>query len=62
MIDGPDNHLINQSLKFKFKFSNNQAEYESFIADMVLSLEMDASSLKFRSNSYLVANQVIGEY
>lgn len=54
--------LIKQTLKCEFKYSNSQAEYEAFIIDMVISLEMGASRLKANINSQLVANQVAGKY
>lgn len=38
-------------MKFKFKANNNQAEYEALITYMVISLKMDASSLKAKGDS-----------
>jgi ribonuclease HI len=35
-LEGLDDLLIEQSLKFEFKASNNQAEYEALIAGMTL--------------------------
>ncbi|MCI57074.1 gag-pol polyprotein, partial [Trifolium medium] len=34
VLEGPDGVLIEQSLRFAFKASNNQAEYEALIAGM----------------------------
>ena len=31
ILEGPDNMLLEQSLKFDFKATNNQAEYEALI-------------------------------
>ena len=50
--------LIEQSLRFAIKASNNQAEYEAFIAGMLLAREMGARSLMAKSNSLLVTGQV----
>ncbi|MCI67194.1 gag-pol polyprotein, partial [Trifolium medium] len=36
VLEGPDGVLIEQSLRFAFKASNNQAEYEALIAGMKL--------------------------
>lgn len=56
------NIVIEQSLKFKFRASNNQVGYEVLIVGMVLPLEMSALKLKANSDSQLVANQVVKEY
>ncbi|MCI51251.1 gag-pol polyprotein, partial [Trifolium medium] len=41
VLEGPDGVLIEQSLRFAFKASNNQAEYEALIAGMKLAKEME---------------------
>ena len=51
-----------QSLRFAFKASNNQAEYEALIAGMLLAREMGARSLVAKSDSLLVTEQVTGEF
>ena len=45
MLEGPDSILIEQALRFAFKASNNQAEYEALIAGMLLAKEMGAHNL-----------------
>jgi len=42
ILEGPHRLLIEQALRFAFKASNNQAEYEALIADMLLAKEMGA--------------------
>ena len=54
--------LIEQAIRFSFKASNNQAEYEALIAGMLLAKEMDAKSLLAKSDSLLVTGQVTEEY
>jgi len=54
--------LIEQALKFAFKASNNQAEYEALIVGMLLAKAMGARSLLAKSDSQLFMGQVIGEY
>ena len=54
--------LTKQALKFTFKVSNNQAEYEALIAGMLLAKELGARSLLVNSDSLLVTGQVTGEY
>ncbi|RDY04798.1 Retrovirus-related Pol polyprotein from transposon 17.6, partial [Mucuna pruriens] len=54
--------LVEQSLHFEFKASNNQAEYEALLADMRLARELEARRLVAKSDSRLVTAQVNGEY
>jgi len=54
--------LFEQALWFAFKASNNQAEYETLIAGMLLAKEMGAKVLLAKNDSLLVIGQVTGEY
>ena len=54
--------LIEQALRFAFKASNNQPEYEALSVGMLLAKEMGAQSLLAKSDSLLVIGQVTGEY
>jgi len=51
ILEGPSGLLIEQSLKFAFKASNNQVEYEALIAGMLLSQELGAQNLLVKSDS-----------
>jgi len=62
VLEGPNGVLIEQALRFAFKASNNQAEYEALITGMLLAKEMGAQSLLAKSDSQLVTGQVTGEY
>ena len=62
ILEGSDGLLIEQALRFAFKASNNQAEYETLIAGMLLAKEMGAKGLLAKSDSLLVTGQVTGEY
>ena len=62
ILEGPNGLLIEQALRFSFKASNNQAEYEALVAGMLLAKEMGARSLLVKSDSLLIIGQVIGEY
>jgi len=62
VLEGPGGILVEQSLKFSFKASNNQAEYEALIASMLLAKEIGATQLSARSDSLLVTGQVNGEF
>jgi len=54
ILEGPNGLLIEQALRFTFKASNNQAEYEALIAGMLLAKYMGAQSLLAESDSLLV--------
>ncbi|XP_068476954.1 uncharacterized protein [Phaseolus vulgaris] len=45
VLEGPNGVLIEQALRFAFKASNNQAEYEALIAGILLAKEMGAQNL-----------------
>ncbi|CAJ2644717.1 unnamed protein product [Trifolium pratense] len=62
VLEGPDGVMIEQSLCFAFKASNNQAEYEALIAGMKLAKDMEVKELKAMSDSQLVTNQVSGKF
>jgi len=62
ILEGPNGVLIEQSLRFAFKASNNQAEYEALIAEMLLAKEMGARRLMAKTDSLLVTGQVTGEF
>ncbi|XP_057417380.1 uncharacterized protein LOC130711680 [Lotus japonicus] len=61
-IESPDKMLIEQSLKFGFKASNNQSEYEALIAGLRLAIELGVPKLYIKGDSQLVVKQVRGEY
>ena len=52
---------MNCALRFGFKASNNEAEYEALIAGLELAKEMKVESLDIFSDSQLVVCQ-INEY
>jgi len=62
VLEGPNDFLIEQSLRFEFNASNNQAEYEAVIAGMTLAKEMGPKNLRAKSDSQLVTSQITGEY
>ena len=62
VLEGPNGVLIEQALRFAFKASNNQAEYDALIAGMLLAKEMGAQNLLVKSDSQLITGQVSGEF
>ncbi|RDX65529.1 hypothetical protein CR513_55807, partial [Mucuna pruriens] len=57
ILEGPDGILIEQSLHFDFRASNNQAEYEALLAGMRLARDLEVRSLTAKSDSKLVTGQ-----
>lgn len=62
VLEGPSGFLLEYSLVFKFKVSNNQAEYEALVAGLELTKDMGARKLICRMDSQLVVGQMNGEF
>jgi len=62
VLEGPRGILIEQSLYFTFKTSNNQAEYEAIVAGLHLALEMEVKRLLCKADSKLTVGHLNGEY
>ena len=45
ILEGPNDIMLEYSLKFDFKATNNQAEYEALLAGLRLAKEVRAQSL-----------------
>ena len=58
----PKGHRMHCSLRFRFKASNNEVEYEALIAGFNLAKEMQVESVEINTNSRLVICQVTDEY
>ena len=53
---------MNCALRFGFKASNNEAEYEALIAGLELAKEMKVESLDIFNDSQLIVCQINEEY
>ncbi|XP_057452673.1 uncharacterized protein LOC130744516 [Lotus japonicus] len=62
ILEGPGGVTIEQSLKFDFKASNNQAEYEAIIAGLRLAIEIGVRNIRIKTGSQIVSRQIQGEY
>jgi len=62
VLERPSEIVIKQAMKFEFKTSNNQAEYEAIIVDFHLTIELEITTLICKSDSRLVIRQLIEEY
>lgn len=62
LLVDPDNHEYTYALRFDFRASNNEAEYEALIAGLQLALKLKVQKLKVYSDSQLVVNKILGSY
>ena len=61
-VVSPTGHVHKQALKFLFKASNNEAEYEALLTGMDLCCTLGVEHLRAFFDSQLIVSQVMGEY
>ncbi|XP_072054899.1 uncharacterized protein [Arachis hypogaea] len=62
ILESPPGVIYEQSIKFEFPVSNNQAEYEALLAGLTLAREVEAARLEVCSDSQVVTSQVNESY
>ncbi|KAL5563381.1 hypothetical protein UlMin_033128 [Ulmus minor] len=62
ILVSPEGVRLSCALRFRFKATNNQAEYEALLAGLRLAKEVSAHHLLIYSDSQLIVNQVNSEY
>ncbi|XP_072076612.1 uncharacterized protein [Arachis hypogaea] len=62
ILESPAGVIYEQSTKFEFPVSNNQAEYEALLGGLTLAREVGATRLEVCSDSQVVTSQVNGSY
>ncbi|KAL5542852.1 hypothetical protein UlMin_010562 [Ulmus minor] len=62
ILVSPEKMRLSCALHFRFKATNNQAEYEALLAGLRLAKEVSARHLLIYSDSQLIVNQVNSEY
>ncbi|XP_016173643.1 uncharacterized protein LOC107616163 [Arachis ipaensis] len=62
ILESPTGVIYEQSTKFEFPVSNNQAEYEALLGGLTLAREVGATRLEVCSDSQVVTSQVNGSY
>ncbi|XP_025661836.1 uncharacterized protein [Arachis hypogaea] len=62
ILESPAGVVYEQSIKFEFPVSNNQAEYEALLGGLVLAQEVGAKRLEICSDSQVITSQVNGSY
>jgi len=58
MLEGPNDILIEKSLHFAFKTSNNQAEYEAILAGLSLARKVGVKTLTCKTDSKLTVGHL----
>ncbi|KAL5560700.1 hypothetical protein UlMin_036911 [Ulmus minor] len=62
ILVSPDRVKLSCAVRFKFKATNNQAEYEALLSGLRLAKEVSARHLTIYSDSQLVVSQVNSEF
>ncbi|GJV14268.1 reverse transcriptase domain-containing protein, partial [Tanacetum coccineum] len=62
ILTDPDGQEITYALRFNFRTSNNEAEYEALVAGLELAIQMEAQWIDAYTDSLLIVNQVKGVY
>ncbi|XP_016192281.1 uncharacterized protein LOC107633159 [Arachis ipaensis] len=62
ILESPAGVIYEQSIKFEFPISNDQAEYEALLGGLILAYEVGATRLRVCSDSQVVTSQVNGSY
>ncbi|KAK3037299.1 hypothetical protein RJ639_032061 [Escallonia herrerae] len=62
ILISPEGFTIEYALRFGFQASNNEADYEAFLAGIRLAHALRVDSLSVHSDSQLVVNHVQGDY
>ncbi|XP_077226373.1 uncharacterized protein LOC143862930 [Tasmannia lanceolata] len=60
VLTGPDNFTLDYALRFRFRASNNEAEYEALLAGMNLVVQTSTQRLKAYCDSQLVWTPIRG--
>ncbi|RVW59562.1 Gypsy retrotransposon integrase-like protein 1 [Vitis vinifera] len=62
LLQSPTREQLEQAIRLGFPASNNEAEYETILSGLDLTLALSVSRLRFYSDSQLVVRQVQKEY
>ncbi|KAI5324980.1 hypothetical protein L3X38_034053 [Prunus dulcis] len=62
VLTTPDGLKIEYALRFDFRTSNNEAEYEALLAGFRLAKSMNAKQIRIHSDSQLIVNQVTADF
>ncbi|XP_008219638.1 PREDICTED: uncharacterized protein LOC103319819 [Prunus mume] len=62
VLTTPDGGKIEYALRFNFRTSNNEAEYEALLAGLRLAKSMSAKQISIHRDSQLIVNQITADF
>lgn len=62
ILASPEGENVSYVIKFEFKATNNQIEYEAFIGGLNLVQALQAKRVKVRTDSQLMINHLNGSF
>ncbi|GAV59765.1 RVT_3 domain-containing protein [Cephalotus follicularis] len=62
VLTSPDDWTLEYALRFKFKATNNEAEWEALIAGLTIAKHLEVQKIEASSDSQLVVGLANGEY
>ncbi|CAL9017764.1 unnamed protein product [Prunus brigantina] len=62
VLTTPDENKLEYALRFSFRTSNNEAEYEALLAGLRLAKSMSAIQISIHSDSQLIVNQITADF
>ncbi|GAV77500.1 RVT_3 domain-containing protein [Cephalotus follicularis] len=62
VLTSPDGWTLEYALRFKFKATNNEAEWEALIAGLTIAKHLEVQRIEASSDSQLVVGLANGEY
>ncbi|XP_015953524.1 uncharacterized protein LOC107477943 [Arachis duranensis] len=62
ILESQNGITIEQSVRYEFPVSNNQAEYEALLAGLTLAREVGTKALEVNTDSQVVSSQINGSY
>ncbi|XP_020426564.1 uncharacterized protein LOC109950835 [Prunus persica] len=62
VLTTPDGAKVEYALRFNFRASNNEAEYEALLAVLLLAKSMRAKQISIHSDSQLIVNQITADF
>ncbi|CAL8994500.1 unnamed protein product [Prunus brigantina] len=62
VLTTPDGGKLEYAIRFSFRTSNNEAEYEALLAGLRLAKSMSAKQISIHSDSQLIVNQITADF
>ena len=62
VLEGSGDLILEQALKFDFKATNNQVEYEVILVGLNLAYDIGAHEVTCKSDSQFMVGQIKGEF